>query len=480
MGLIKLAGDVIGSATGALGGAVNAAMFKEYFESGDMSDGILMKRADRIVTAGSKNTRSDDNLITSGSVIDVQEGQCMIIVESGKIVEFCAEPGPYKYDSSASPSLFYGDNKGLKAAAGEFLAQWSAGGQRLTTQRVYFINLGELIAQPIKWGCGDVPFHHAQVYRATGSVLEMDMTLKVNGQATVKIDDPVKFFKVIGAQKVGSDTKAIIRVNDDGILSNLKAGLVDHISTAISNISYEQQIPYTAIKSKDKDIKAYINNELANEWGGQRGFVIANLNINAPVPSDKNREDLENLQNSFNISQNTVAANYDIQKTMARGVEAAGQNGGAAGLFGVGMGMGAVGAGNWGNLQGQTPAQVNPQPPMGPAPAAPVYATAAPAAAPAPADAWTCPTCGATMTGNFCHNCGSKKPEPVADGAWTCSCGNANPAGALYCSKCGSKKPDVKRIMKCDKCGWEATLEEATGMKFCPKCGDPITEADFQ
>ena len=491
MGLISLAADVIGAGYNGLRGAVQSGLWKEYFESGDMSEGILMKRGDRIVGDKSRNVKADENLISSGSGIDVQENQCMIIVENGRIVEFCCEPGRYTYDNSIAPSLLSGQNKGLKALGKEILSQWSTGGQRFSTQRVYFINLGELIYSPLKWGCGDIAFHHTQVYRATGAILELDMVLRANGECTIQITDPRKFFEQIGSQKVGSNGDGIIRVTDDGLQSNLKSGIVDHIATAISTLGTNEQIAYTAIKANTNKIKDYLNAEIERDWVGQRGFGIANITINgSPIPSDENKKQLEEMQASFNMAQNANAMNYDIQKTMARGIENAGNNGGGGSVFGLGMAMGGIGAGNFGNITNQ-----NPQTP----PANTAYAATT---APNP-NSWQC-SCGATATGNFCPNCGNKKPQPQsvdswicpkcgssatgkfcpecgtakpASDAWTCSCGASNKG--KFCQSCGAKKPESAPLYRCDKCGWEP--EDPTNPpKFCPECGDVFDENDKQ
>ena len=313
MGLINVIKDVVGGAGTSFNTTLNSTMWREYFESGDMSDGILMKRGEKILGKDSKNRRGDDNIINSGAYIDVQENQCMILVENGKIVELCTEPGRYQYDSSTAPSWFCGENKGIKAVAKEFLSQWSAGGQRTSTQRVFYINMGEIITTPLKWGCGDIAFHHTQVYKATGSMLELDMTLRANGEATIQVTDPTKFFMMIGSQKTGTDGNGLIKVTDDGIYSNLRSGIVDHISSAISTLGTEQPVAYTAIKSKIAEIKNYLNTELEKDWVGKRGFGVANFSINgSPVPTDENKKQLEELQVTFNMSQNANAMNYDV------------------------------------------------------------------------------------------------------------------------------------------------------------------------
>ena len=423
MGLLKLAAqgvsDVVGAGVQGLSGAASSAMWKEYFQSGDMSDGVIMKSAEKIIVDGGKNTKADDNLISAGSGIDIQEGQAMIFVNNGAIVEFCAEPGRYTYEEETAPSFIPGENQkfgeALKNVGKEILNQWSAGGQRFSSQRVYFINMCELIAAPVKWGCGDIGFHH------TGSMGEqLDITIKGNGQLTVKVSDPLLFYQNIGAQFVGTDSKVEIKLNDEGILSNLKSGILDKIGVAISTLGTQQAVAYTAIGSKSEIVRDLINNELSAEWAGQRGFEVCTFTVNgAFMPTEEDAATIKEMQRSYNMANNVNAANYDIQKTMAEGVKAAGENGGASGVMGVGLGMGAIGGAGLGQMTNQ-----NPQPAVAAA-AAPVQG------------GWTC-TCGATNNGNFCTNCGTKKPEAPA-GGFCPQCGAKIVDGAKFCTGCGKQ-----------------------------------------
>lgn len=384
MGLIGLAIDAIGGGFKAINSTLESAMWKEYIGSGDMSGGILMKRGEKILTSGGKNKKADDNQISSGSLIDVQVGQCMVIVENGQIVEFCAQPGRYTYDSSTAPSVMSGGNMWLDTLGEEIAKQWSAGGQRLSTQRVYFINMGEIISAPIKWGCGDIAFHHTTLMLNGAPPIELDITLKGNGQVTIKIVDPVKFFMLIGAQATGSDSDTVIRITDDGIMSNLKSGIIDKVAEAVSTLGYEQPTPYTALRSKSSEIARYLNELLSNEWAGERGFEICSFTVNGSfIPTEEDKDAIQEMQRSFNMSANMNAANYDIQKTMARGFEAAGNNGGANAMFGMGMGMNMMGGAGLGNMTAQ-PAQNAQQ-------------------------VWIC-SCGTKNTGKFCPECGTPRP----------------------------------------------------------------------
>ena len=95
-------------------------------------------------------------------------------------------------------------------------------------------------------------------------------------------------------------------------------------------------------------------------------------------------------------------------------------------------------------------------------------------AQPAPAaGAWKC-SCGATVTGKFCTECG--KPKPAASEGWKCTCGAVNKG--KFCPECGAKKPEGVPQYKCDKCGWEPA-DPTKAPKFCPECGDPFDSGDI-
>jgi membrane protease subunit (stomatin/prohibitin family) len=384
----------------------------------------------------------------------------MVIVENGRIVEFCAEAGRYTYDASTQPSVFSGNNHGLKALGKEILNQRAAGGQRFSTQRVFFINLGELIHAPIKWGCGDIAFHHTQQY-ATG-LMELDITLKGNGQATIRIVDPIKFFKTIGAQVVGTDGDGIVSINDSGIMSNLKANIVDNVAVAIETLGTEQAVAYTGIRSKGNDIKNIINRLISDEWSGSRGFELASFSVNGSFrPSDADMEQMRQMQQSFTMAQNANMMNYDIQKGVSEGFRAAGEQGSFGNAANSAILMGAGMGGGFGNIQ-QQPVQ-QPQP----------------VKKAVPDNSWTC-ACGNKNELMFCTNCGSKKPvnghQDAPKGSWKCSCENVNYIGDKFCSNCGAKKPVVKKLV-CDKCGWEPA--PGAKVKFCPKCGDIFNDDDL-
>ena len=122
MGLIK-------AALGALGGTL-ADQWKEFFYCEAMEKDVLMTKGQKRVSGRSSNTKGNDNVISNGSGIAVADGQCMIIVEQGKVVEVCAEPGQFVYDRSTEPSIFYGDlGEGIRATFERIGQRFTFGGE---------------------------------------------------------------------------------------------------------------------------------------------------------------------------------------------------------------------------------------------------------------------------------------------------------------------------------------------------------------
>ena len=151
MGLIK-------AALGAAGGVL-ADQWKEYFYCESLPADVLAVKGKKRVSGSSSNTSGSDNIISNGSVIAVADGQCMIIVEQGKVVDVCAEPGEYTYDMSTEPSIFSGDlGTSIKSVFMNMGKRFTFGGEAPKDQRVYYFNTKELMGN--KYGTPNpVPFH---------------------------------------------------------------------------------------------------------------------------------------------------------------------------------------------------------------------------------------------------------------------------------------------------------------------------------
>ena len=122
------------------------------------------------------------------------------------------------------------------------------------------------------------------------------------------------------------------------------------------------------------------------------------------------------MQRTFNMGQNAAFLQHDVQKEMARGISAAGENGGTSGLMGMGMAMG--GLNGFGTFQqpvqnpyayGQQPYGQSPQQQAYGQPPQQAQPTPTPVITPmqASSDTWKC-SCGTENTSKFCMNCGKK------------------------------------------------------------------------
>ncbi len=427
MGLIKVAAQALGS----IGNAFDTTMtssWVDYFESGDMT-GILMKRGNKIATKGSKNKGGDDNIISSGSGIDVQVNQCMILVENGRIVDFCAEPGRYTFDSSSAPSLMSGDSHGLKALASSIGKQFLAGGSRTSTQRVFYINLGEI--QGFKWGSGNILFDHWEADITTGKpVWHIATTLMGNGTYSVQITDPAKFYQVIGAQKAGGDGDGIVRRED--IEPQIKTEAIAAIRQGVGQLS-QLHIPYTDIAVNELQLTRDVQTLLNASWTEARGIGIFQIAIGMMDADEPSKEKISKYQETKGYTDPSMLGAYmGMGQTQAMQAAGANANGAVTGFAGLGMMGNMAGGANIQGLmqQGQMQQQAQMQ-------QAQMQQQAFAQGQAGGADTWTC-SCGSVNTGKFCPNCGGKRPVSAA-----CpSCGFAFPDPAnppKFCPNCGNK-----------------------------------------
>ena len=136
MGILKVG---VGAAQGVL-----ADSWREYFYCDAMDVDVLAKKGEQRQSKRGFNTKKSENIISNGSIIVINEGQCMMIVEQGKVVEVCAEAGEFLYDSATEPSLFYGDLKeSIRESFRQFGKRVGFGGDPAGDQRIYYFNRSE-------------------------------------------------------------------------------------------------------------------------------------------------------------------------------------------------------------------------------------------------------------------------------------------------------------------------------------------------
>ncbi|MDO4649294.1 MAG: SPFH domain-containing protein [Eubacteriales bacterium] len=405
-----------------------ADMWKEYFYCDAMPSNVLVVKGRKQAGKNSAN-RGNDNVITNGSGIVVADGQCMIIVEQGKIVEVCAEPGKFTYDTSSEPSVFDGGlGDGIMQTFRTIGKRFTYGGGTGTDQRVYYFNTKEIMDN--KFGTANpIPFR--VVDRNIG--LDIDVSVRCNGVYSYRIADPLLFY----ANVCGNVESEFTRDMLDG---QLRPEFVSALQPAFGRIS-DMEVRPSALPSHVTELCDAMNEALTRKWGELRGLKVVSIAINSVNLPNDDAELIKNAQKSAILRDPTMAA-ATLAGAQADAMRAAASNtnGAMAGFMGMGMASQAGGM-NYQQLyqMGQQPQQVYQQPQQGYAqPQQPQQMQAASQAG------WTC-SCGAVNTGKFCPECG--QPKPAA------------------------------RKFRCDKCGWEPQ-DPSNPPRFCPECGDPFNEND--
>lgn len=464
MGLFKAAKDAIGG--------LMADQWREYFYCNAISSDILMVKGEKRVTQGrNSNTKGNDNIISNGSIIAVNEGQCMIIVDQGKVAEFCAEAGEFIYDASTEPSLFYGSlGENLKKTFSTIGKRFSAGGNTAKDQRVYYFNTKEIMGN-LFGTSSPVPFRVVDANIG----LDVDIALRCNGEYTYKIVDPLLFYT-----NVCGNVSEEFRKGE--ISSQMKGELVTALQPAFAKIS-AQGVRYSAVMAHTVELTEAMNEALSEKWSALRGLSMVSMTINVKA-SEEDEEMIKGLQKTAVFRQADMQA-ANLSMAQAEAMKSAAENKATGPMFAfAGMNMANMMGGNMtaaaqaGGTGQNTPQAAAPSPESmgfgGGLFTRPEKAQASrqPAGPQAPILGWTC-SCGkADNKGKFCAECGS--PKPAAAG-WTCSCGHVNQG--KFCVECGSPKPDGAPMYKCDKCGWEPE-DPVHPPKFCPECGDAFDDND--
>ena len=437
MGLIQAALNAAGTVLGD--------QWKEYFYCEAIDNNTLVVKGQKKVSGFSSNRRGADNIITKGSVVAVADGQCMVIVDNGKIAELCAVPGEFVYDSSTEPSIFAGElGDSVKETFKNIGKRFTFGGEAPKDQRVYYFNTKELVGN--KYGTpSPVPFR--VVDQRIG--LDVDIAIRCFGEYSYRICDPILFYTNV----CGNVSSAYDR---SGLDSQLKSELLTALQPAFAKIS-EMGIRYSALPGHTMEIANALNEVLSDKWRDLRGLEIVSFGVNSVKASEEDEQMIKELQRNAVFRDPSMGAAHLVGAQAQAMQDAAKNAGGAAVGF---MGMNMAGAAGGFNAQAlyQMGAQQQAQQP-------------APQAAAAPAGSWNC-ACGAVATGKFCPECGAKKPE---DG-WKCACGTVNKG--KFCTECGAKKPAGVPQYKCDKCGWEPA-DPTKPPRFCPECGDPFDNGDM-
>jgi len=443
MGLLK-------AGIGALSGVLED-QWREYFYCESLS-------ADVLVTKGVKRTskrgsnKGNDNIISNGSIIAINEGQCMMVVEQGKVVEFSSESGEYVYDTSTEPSIMYGSDlsQGIMETFKQIGKRFTFGGEPAKDQRVYYFNKKEIVGN--KYGTpAPVPFR--VIDRNIG--LDIDIAIRCHGEYSYKIIDPLLFYTNVCGNVEREYTRAAID-------SQLKSELMTALQPAFAQIS-ASGVRYSEIPAHTAALAEALNKVLSEKWLATRGLAVVSFGISTLKASEEDEAMIKQLQRSAVMRDPGMAAAH-LTGAQAEAMIAAANNEAGAMTGFMGMNMAAQ-AGGINASQLYQMNEQNKQAQMAQADRQNQSAKED--------NSWTC-TCGHENTGKFCSNCGTAKP--VEEG-WSCACGAVNKG--KFCSECGTKKPTGALLYACDKCGW-TPVDPANPPKFCPECGDVFDENDVK
>ena len=418
MGLIQ-------AGLGAAGGVL-ADQWKEFFYCDALPKDVLVVKGQKKIGNKSSNKNGNDNIISNGSGIAVADGQCMIIVDQGKIVEICAEPGEFTWDASSEPSIFSGNlGQSIEATFKAIGKRFTYGGDTGKDQRVYYFNTKEIIDN--KFGTPNpVPFR--VVDKNIG--LDIDVSVRCSGVYSYRITDPILFYTNV----CGNVENAYNRSEIEG---QLKPEFISALQPAFAKLSAMEMRP-SELPAHTEEIAAAMNEALTQKWAETRGISVVSVAVGTVTLPDEDAQMIKDAQKSAILRDPNMAA-AQLAGAQADAMRAAASNsaGAMTGFMGMGMAQQA------GGMNAQQLFAMGQQQQAAQAQAAQPAQPAQPAAG--AANGWTC-SCGAVNKGKFCSECGSPKP-----------------AGAL--------------LYKCDKCGWEPE-DPAHPPKFCPECGDPFDDND--
>ena len=392
--------------------------WKEYFYCEAMSPDVMVKRGQKKTSGFFANNKGNDNIISNGSVISVADGQCMIIVEQGKIVEACAEPGEFTYDTSTEPSIFAGNlGDSIQETFQTIGRRFSFGGDTAKDQRVYYFNTKELTDN--KFGTPNpIPFR--VVDSKIG--LDVDVSVRCSGVYSYRIADPLIFYTNVCGNVANEYTR-------DELDKQLKTEFISALQPAFGRLSDMEMRP-NQIVSHNTELEDAMNKALSEKWGASRGLKIVSIALGSVTLPEEDAEMIKQAQRTAVMRDPSMAA-ATLVEAQAEAMKSAASNsaGAMTGFMGMGMAMNANGGANPQNLftmaQQQAAQQQSAQQGM-----------QQQTGQQADANSWKC-SCGAVSTGKFCPECGAPKP---AGAEWTCSCGAINTG--KFCQNCGTKRPE--------------------------------------
>lgn len=415
MGLIK-------AAAGAIGSTLHD-QWKEAIRCEDLGNDILMV---------AKTTST--GVITNKSTIIVGPGQCAVIYDNGKIIDATAEEGFYTFDNSSSPSFFAGQ---FGDVFKEMWQRFTYNGQTAKQQAVFFFNIKEITQN--KFGTpAPIPYQdwsHAIPNQMTGTVTPLRVEVKCFGTYTFRIVNPAVFMSQIAG------TASVYRKSQ--IIEQIRSEVISTFQNVLNELgNSKHKVPVLELPSNTDEIKALMDEKVFDEPIRKRGLAIEVFAVESVTLDPESEKKIDD----YELSSNAMMQQGKLVGAYANSVQDAANNanGAANGFMGIGMMnmasggvMGGVTQGPW---QNATPVQpvMNNQTQTAPEQQNTENQVQSNQQSEVSANEWVCPNCNTTVTGKFCGECGTKKPEKPA-GKFCNNCGAKLSDTAKFCGECGTK-----------------------------------------
>ena len=410
MGLIKAAISA--------GSSTLADQWLEYVYCERMEDNVLMRRG--VPKKGGSNTKGNENIITNGSKIVVGEDQFLVVVADGKIIDFTAEAGYYTFDQGTEPSMFYGGfGKGLINSFKKFGERFTTGGVAPHDQRVYFINTRYIKGN--KFGTSTpIPFRDSE--------FGITVDIRCYGEYVMQVTDPIAFYHTYGGNV---EEEYVI---DDSFRNTFLADFLQALQPALAKVA-AQKVSYDMLPGAVTEISGAVKECLQSTWGDQ-GINVDRVSIASATPTEESAQAIKAAQGDRLYAMNPAMQGARANAAASEAIKtAAGNEAGAMTGF-MGMGMINQGGAMFGaNMSAQSQSNTGME----------SMNVAGGGVQEQPVkqeekveEGVKCPNCGATIKGNFCVECGTKKPEETTEKHCS-NCGNKVNNDSKFCPNCGNQ-----------------------------------------
>lgn len=389
MGLIRAAVSAVGSTL--------HDQWKEAIRCEDLDNDTLMVK---------KTTPT--GVISNGSTIIVGPGQCAIIYDNGRILDASAEEGVFTFDSSSTPSLFAGQFGGMFK---EMWQRFTYDGASAKEQAVFFFNTKEIInnkfgtSTPIMYKDWGHPIMNAR----TNSYIGMSVRVRCHGTYTFKICDPFLFMKSIAG------TSEVYKKQE--LEEQMHSEVVASFANVMNSLgSDEHKIEVLDLQNKTDEIKKIMDENVFDQNIRNRGIQLISFAVE-PVSLD---EESQTKIDNYEIGGDQYQQQGVLTGSFGEALKGAANNanGAATGMMGIGM-MNMAAGNAIGGISSNKPEYMKPQDIT-------------------KEDGVKCPNCGNTITGKFCEQCGTKRPEEQQKKFCT-KCGEKVSDGAKFCMNCGNE-----------------------------------------